>query len=401
MLFKIAFRNLFRNLRRSCTILLTVALGTGSLFLYHGFNFGIMNQYKANTIRSLYGHGQVNVSGYRDQVFEKPWEHWIDNTEGVLEEINADSRVKHIFPRIQFFAMLSNGEINVSGKGQGIDGVEESQFFNQLNIVEGKKLSNEEDGALLGIGLARALKVKIGDRITVLGNTIHGSLNGIDIVVTGIFHTGMKEFDDTVFRVPIKQAQILLDTTKVESVSIGLFKDEDWKSFEDDIKKDYPSLEATSFAVLDKVFYQHAVDFLQAQFEAIRVIILFIVILGIFNTVSTSILERKQEIGNLRANGESSGQVLSLLLTEGAVVGVIGSIIGIILSYLLNFTLLRNGIHMPPSPGITRSFDVFVELQFSYTAICFTLGLLTSLLATLLAGKKVVKVPIAELLRSV
>jgi len=403
MIIKMALRNLKRNHRRSFAIILTIALGVGALFLYHGFNTGIMNQYKFNTIRSRFGHGQINEKNYRLKVYEKPWDHWIDNFTSIEKVLKNDPHVNFIFPRIEFYAMLTNGKINVAGRGQGIDGISEGKFFSALNFIEGKNLSDEDNGVILGAGLARSLDVKIGDRVTVLTNTIFGSLNAADLQLVGIFHTGVKEFDDASFRLPLKQAQTLLDTQKIETIALGLKDESDDKSWDEVksvIESNFLNLEATPFAVLDEVYYQHAVDFLWAQFGAIRLIILVIVILGIFNTISTAILERKQEIGNLRANGESKKDVMKLLLAEGLIAGIFGSLLGIILSYLLNATLLRQGILMPPSPGITRQFHVFVELQASYLMVTVLLGIACTMLGTYFAGRKVVQTQIGELLRS-
>lgn len=401
ILLRIAIRNLFRNPRRTVTILCTVAMGTGSLFVFHGFNTGIMNQYRENTVHSRYGHGQINTEGYRDQVFEKPWQHWITNWETMKPEVLKIPGVKQVFPRVQFFSLLTNGEVTVSGRGQGVDAPEEAQFFNTLNIEEGDMLADHPDGILLGRGLARSLDVKPGDRVTVLGTTIHGSMNALDLTVTGIFHTGAKEFDDVVFRIPLKQAHILLDTTRIESVALGLDSVASWKPVSQKVESLFPETETTPFAILDKVYYQNSVDWLNSQFGIIQAIIIFIVVLGIFNTVSTGILERKQEIGNLRANGESSGDILKLLALEGIVLGVAGALIGCVVTALINSTLLRQGILMPPAPGLTRQFHVLIELQMSMAYMTFAMGTATALVGTLVAGIKVSKMPIGEALRSV
>src|SRR5690606_29471308 len=122
--------------------------------------------------------------------------------------------------------------------------------------------------------------------------------------VAGIFHTGSLDFDSRVFRIQIDAAQTLLRTPKIESVSLALNSLSDWDSVAALVSERFPHLEATPFDVLDEVYYQHSVDWLKAQYTVVQVIILSIVLLGIFNAISTSILERKQEIGNLRANGE-------------------------------------------------------------------------------------------------
>lgn len=400
MLLKLTLRNLTRNPRRSFLILFTVASGICALMIYHGFNTGIMNQYRENTIHSRYGHGQITQKGYNDTVYEKPWEHWIDDSETIKASLLKLPQVKYVFPRLQFYSLISSGEITISGRGQGIDTQTEAIFFNTLNIEEGEQLKDQTDGILLGKGLARALKVKVGDRVTILANTIHGSMNAVDLFVTGIFHTGLKDFDDIVFRLPLAQAQQLLDTTKIESISLGHDSVASWPVVADHVEKNFPALESISFDILDKVYYQNSVDFLNSQFGFIFTIIFLIVSLGIFNSISSSILERRHEIGNLMANGQSRGSVLKLLVCESLFIGFIGCGLGVILAYVINFTVLRNGIAMPPGPGITRQFLTFVELQVSFIFVSLATAIISSLLGTLIASWRILKTPVAELLRS-
>ncbi|MBA2403323.1 MAG: ABC transporter permease, partial [Bdellovibrionales bacterium] len=174
MIFKFSIRNIWRQRSRAMAILATVSLGLSALMIYHGFNAGIMNQYRENTIRARFGHGQVNSKGYRDQIWDKPWLRWIDPASPFVQELKARPEVEYIFPRIFFYALLNNGEKTLSGAGEGVDGKSESKFFTSLNVIEGKVLSNEEEGIILGKGLAAALKLKVGDRVTVLANTHSG-----------------------------------------------------------------------------------------------------------------------------------------------------------------------------------------------------------------------------------
>ncbi|NCN26602.1 ABC transporter permease [bacterium] len=396
-----ALRNLLRHRRRTLAVVFTVAFGVGALFIFHGFNTGVMNQYRDNTVRSRYGHAQVNSIGYRDQVFEKPWEHWIEDPDALVAELKTLDGVEQVFPRMNFFALLTNGEITVSGRGQGVDGKEESKFFNTLNVEIGENLNTQVEGVLLGKGLATALKAKIGDRVTVMANTVHGSINALDFEVIGVFHTGSKDFDDVVFRVQLPLAQELLDTHAVEAVSLAFSKVEDWDRVNHQFGERLKEYEITPFEVLDKIYYKHSVDWLQSQFGIIQSIILVIVFLGIFNSISTSIFERKQEIGTLRANGEGRWDVFKLLCVEGGILGLIGALVGLGIGVLVTHTLLGGGIFMPPAPGITRQFHVFIELQASFALYAFTLGAGCALLSTAIASLKVVRMDIASALRSV
>jgi putative ABC transport system permease protein len=401
LLILISFRNLFRNLRRTISIILTVALGVGALFCFDAFIKGVLSQYREATIHSHYGHGQLNEKGYRETFYENPSEHWIGNSDQLESFLKTEDGVEYVFPRIGFSSFLSNGKTNVSAMGQGVDGVSESKFFTGLNIEKGEALSDQPNGIVLGIGLARALNVNPGDSITVMANDVKGIASRIELTVTGIFHTGSKDFDDKMFRIPINQAKRLLHTNLVESFAIGLKSHEDWERVSENTLKAFPHLEATSFAVLDAIYYQHSVNWLTSQFRTVQLIIITIVLLGIFNTISTIVLERRQEIGNLRANGESTTDIMKLLLSEGLILGFLGSLAGILISLSLNLTILQNGITMPPGPGLTRDFVAHLEMQPEMAISTILMGMIAALIATFFSGLKVAKMPIGEALRSV
>ena len=400
MLLQLALRNLLRNVRRTVALVLTVAMGTGSLFVFHGFNNGIMNQYRDNTVHARYGYGQIQTRGYGERVYERPWEHWIEHPQALRSELLALPGVRQVFPRVEFPALLSSARVTVSGKGQGVDAPEEYKFFTTLNFVAGSNLSGEPDGIVLGIGMARGLGIAVGDPVTVLVRGARGEMNRAVLKLTGVFHTGLKEFDDSVFRIPLKVASGLLETERVESIALGLASAADFPAVAAFIQSRHPELEAIPFSVLDAVYYQHSVDWLDAQFGVIQLIIVVIVVLGIFNTVSTAILERKQEIGTLRANGESRYDILRLLGFEGLALGVLGALLGIALVTGLDATVLSRGILMPPAPGITRQFLVNLELTPLMAVTTAALGIGAALVATLAAGLRVTRMGIAEALRA-
>ncbi len=400
MLAYLAFSNLFRNVRRTVTVLTTIALGSGALLCFKGFNQGMLKQYRDTTIHSHYGFGQLNTKGYHGKVFDKPWEHWIKNWPAVKEYLEKDPHVTHIFPRISFSALLSKDKISVSGQGQGIEAKEESAFFHSLDVIEGKALLEQPKGMLIGKGLAEALRVKVGDTVKLMARTSTGKYGSSEFQVTGIFHTGSQSFDNHHFRVHLADVQAFLKTQSIENVSLGLKDIEDWDLVETMVEKAFPELDAVAFAELDKVYYQHSVDWLNAQFQVIQVIILMIVLLGIFNTTATSILERKQEIGNFRANGESTWDVMELLLWEGGFLGIIGALIGITVSLAVVKTVVAGGVQMPPGPGLTK--PVFVTFAFDSYMLLSTLflTLIAALVATAVSAFRVLNMSIAESLRS-
>lgn len=400
MILFLSFMNLFRNYRRTIAILLTVAMGTGVLFSFKGFIHGVLNQYRENTIHAHYGHGQVYTKGYRDTVFAEPWKHWITNWEEIQQFLSSQDAVESIFPRVNFSALLKNGNITFSGFGHGISAEKEAAFFSALNVETGEPLTHQQKGIVLGRGLAKALDLKPGDTVKVIVNGTDGSMSQEDFVVTGIFHTGKSDFDSRVFRIQLTEAQSLLKTESIEHIALGLRDFSDWEAVSSALEKAFPNLETVSFADLDKIYYQHSVDWLNAQFQVIQVIILAIVLLGIFNSISTAILERKQEIGNFRANGESVTNVLQLITLEGAFIGFLGSCLGMGLAFFVLKAFLDNGILMPPGPGLTRPFYISFQFEWSMVYVSLGLSLTAAIAASLLAGIRVAKMPIAKALRS-
>lgn len=399
MLAKFALRNVNRNRRRSLVSMGTIAVGVFGLLFLQGFFSGLIQLHKENSIHSRFGHGQIMTKGYWGQAFEKPSDHWIKDPDQVIAALQKTSHVVAAFPRVQFFALLSNGKIQVAGRGQGVEGEKEQNFFNKMNFIAGGPIANRADGLVLGVGLARALGVKVGDSITILGQTVDGTINAIDSTVTGIFQVGMKEADDSLFQVQLKEAQILLNTTKMESITIGLDDETNWPVVAKNLEQLFPENEAISIYVLDQVWAENGQRFLSALLQIFRLVFLGMILLAIYNSASNTVLERKRELGMLRANGESAKDLIQLLLLEGFFLASIGATVGALLT-LLAHLMIGNGIPMPPTPGTNRLLPVRLNLDLLSFVSAMSLGLLTSVLATLLSTLQVLRLSIVNAIRS-
>jgi putative ABC transport system permease protein len=270
--------------------------------------------------------------------------------------------------------------------------------LNQLHFISGQNLQ-KDDEIILGKGLADSLDAKIGDTITVLTQTIQGQLNGTDLIVAGIFHMGIKAIDDQYYRLSLSQAQNLLATDRVESFSLETTGIDDWEKVDSQVKSTSSILEAIRFEVLDKVYYQNSIDFLAAQFSFIRFIILFIVALGIFNTIAVGLLERGAEIGALRANGETRLRLFKVLTIESILVGILGGLIGTLIAFFVQL-LLSKGILMPPGPGITRQYLIFLEILPSHLIQALLLPIIATAVASFIPTRKLLKKSIPDLLRA-
>ncbi len=396
---QLAVRNLFRNRRRTACAVATIGLGAAGLFLFLGFNAGLMNQYRENTVRAHFGHGQVHVRGFWGRAHAWPEEMWIADPDSVLATLRGLPGVRGVFPRLSFGAMLVHEDASVVGQGLGIDVAAEARFFDRLNLVAGDDGGGRPDGIVIGRGLAGGLGVHVGDRVDLYARDTLGSISSAPVTVAGIFHTGQEEFDNRAFRLPLPLARRLLVTDRVETIQVGLGRVEDWPAFARAAGAALPSLQAMPFDALDVVYYKHGVDWLDAQFRFIRAIVLLIVFLGTFNVITMTVSERTAEIGTLRANGDSRADVMLGHVLEAGALGVIAATAGIVIGWVSAVSLLRNGIPMPPAPGITRSFRILIELQPAHAMQVLALCVSTAVAGCLFPVWRAVRMPIAQALR--
>jgi putative ABC transport system permease protein len=395
----IAWRNLFRNPRRTIASLLTVSLGAGCLTVYQGFNNGMTNRYRENRIRVEYGHGQLFPLNYRSQAVEEPWKSWFADPASIATKLKSVKNILEVYPRLTFFSILQKGGISLSGKGEGVISLRENSFFDHLNFVQGHPLTGP-GGIILGQGLANGLGAKEGDTITILSQTVSGQMNGADLVVSGVFHTGIKDFDDTIFRVDLSDAQSILATDRVEYFSLQTTGVEDWDKVHKGVVEVLPKYEILSFDELDTAFYGNAVRFLNSQFQFIRFILMLLVGLGIFNMISVGLLERAPEVGALRANGEPRSRLFKIYLIESGLIGLLGGSIGLVLAWLMVNTVLAGGINMPPAPATTRTLQVMIQMLPQYYIQAISLSVITTIVASLLPIVRLMRSSIPKLLSS-
>jgi putative ABC transport system permease protein len=395
---------------------MTLALGAAGLLMFQAFNEGIFTTWRENTIRIRYGHGEITRVELESQRSEAPWEFWFDDI-GIEDQLQRQSpHLVELFPRVSFVGFLTRGAVSLAGRGEGVDPARESSFFTSLNFIAGHDLFLKSEqsgdhamadsaklGIILGKGLADALQAKPGDSILLSGQTHAGQMNGAQLIVRGVFHTGSHHFDNTFFRIPLSTAQEFLDTKKIERFAVRLQDRQQWPEFKAAVQQASQEhigmrLSVKSFEEIDQFYYGNVKRFLEAQFGVIRVIFLIIVGLGVLSTLSSSFLERAGELGALRANGETRWRIWRIWLVESLLLGLMGGAIGVASAYLIILIGFPTGFDMPPGPGITREFRVHFILRVSHLVQALALSASASALASQPAIWRLLKQSIPHLL---
>src|SRR5262249_33445178 len=214
MLATLAFRNIFRNRRRSAITLIVIVFGAIGLILFGGYKTRTFYALRESTIRNRLGHLQIYRHGFATAEAKKPLQYGVENADALRREVERDPRVSMTTAQITLMGLVSNGEKSETFLATAVEPEKDRQMAAR-RITAGADLpSNESDAVILGRGLAASMHVKPGDYLTLMSTTSTGSLNAMDVRVAGVFMSGVKEYDDRAIKMPIAGAQTLLQTKK-------------------------------------------------------------------------------------------------------------------------------------------------------------------------------------------
>ncbi len=383
MLTRLAFRNLFRNGRRSAITLLVIVFGAVGLILFGGYKTVTFRNLRESTIRGRLGHLQVYRRGFSKAEGAKPLEYGLENPDAVRRVIERDPRVKMTAAQITLMGLISNGDKSETFMATAVEPMKD-HAMNGSRIVAGTDIPDHEgDGVTLGRGLATAMHAKPGDYLTLMSMTTTGSLNALDVRVAGIFMTGVKEYDDRAVKLPLPAAQQLLQTKKVEKLLVFLNETDDTDAVHASLQRTFDrsgfALEMRDWSQL-ATFYHQVVLLYNGIFGFLGILVFGIVIFSVANTMAMSIFERTREIGTLMAIGTTRVHIWCVFLIEGFGIGAIGAICGIAAGGGLAWIINHGHVMLPPPPGYTVGYRLQILLQ---PAVLVTAALISIVTATL------------------
>ena len=405
LLMQMAFRNVFRNKRRTMITELAIIFGMIVIVFVSGLLKSMEIGWSENLIQSDFGHIQIMAKGLNE---DESLKYTIKNSGVIAEQLKSDRNIKAFSPRINVSGLISTGENTEVFIGTGIDPETHLKMLRKAtnNVVEGKYfVPGEENGSLLGIGLAGKIHAKIGDMLTLAANDKYGSLNAVDIRVTGILKTGNTFTDDHLVVFHIKNARTLasFDPDEISKFICTIDKTDDTIKVLNSLKKSFTGfdgIEIFSWHDLSSLLNSVVILF-SAISNILTLILLFLTLVGVMNTVLMSTFERTREIGTMMAIGSSGKQVTALFIMESAVIGIIGIIAGNIMGIIINtFISAIGGIHLPPPPTQTRGIDLSPLILPGKLLFISLLVLITSVLAAIYPAVHASRQKPVEALRS-
>ncbi|MFO1320380.1 MAG: FtsX-like permease family protein [Burkholderiales bacterium] len=401
VIFRLARRNVLRHRSRAATALGAIAFGVAGLILSQGFVEDIFVKLAEAIVHSQSGHIQVGREGFFQHGSHQPEKYVVDDPEGDKRKIMTIPEVKDAMARLSFSGLLNNGKADVSVIGEGIEADKEEQLGTSIKITHGRQLKkSDEFGALVGHGVAQTLRLKPGDRATIVMSTSDGAMNSMDFEVVGVFQSFSKDYDNHAIKIPLAAAQQLLNTKGANTIVVSLHSTADTVRVarllrERTIWRDQSVM---TWEELND-FYPKTVEMYRMQFGALQGIILLLVILSVVNAVNSTVFERTSEFGTARALGNRGRNVLTLVLTENALLGLIGGLLGIVVGVVLAELLSRVGISMPPPPNSDLGYDAQITLTAPTILRAFAVGTVATMLGALIPAIRVSSIQIAMALR--
>lgn len=382
---EVASRNIFKNRTRSLLSLLVVAASSISIIVFWGFSEKSLEFMRQVVADQQYGHLQIATKEFWNPKSTERKDSLLLNYQKITDDLSKIKNIVSVSGRVNFPGLISTGNDTTSAQFVGIAPDKEPQFRESLTIKSGDYFSSPNaDEILISPHFSKSLGVKVGEKITVVANSVDGIINARELKIVGIYSTSIEEIDKYTFYVPLFQAQKILDTDAYDILIIRLNSMLEANStkqiIQEQILNNYPETQIKTWYELGTL-YRQVESFYGLQNTVVQLILGLILILGIGNIIGINIHERTGEIGTIRSLGETRGSIIQIFSIESFLIGLIGSIIGAIAGTLIIIILNHLQI-MTDMPGASEP----VPILFKYSARAYYISFITNITLTVLAS---------------
>jgi len=368
--------------------ILGVTIGTAVLIVA----LAIITGFERKLEETLLGFSShIQVTGFQNQP--------LTNLGETIQTIKSKGDIRSVTPFIQREGMIRSREGFEGILMKGIDEQDDVYQIGEYIIGGSFDLSEQEPnrgGIILGEKLARQLAADIGDRITIFAleqseGAFIGFARAAQFIVTGIYVTGMAEYDDIYVFVSLPAAQRMLrmednvsgydimvqHIDRIPEISESLF-----------LSLGYPHYPRTMYQI-----YRHLFTWIELQKKPIPLILGLIILVASVNIIGTMlmlVMEKTNQIGILKALGMTSGRIGRIFVIDGMIVGVIGILIGNVLGFILCFLQHTYKIISIPGEIYYMNYVPIAIVPFQYiivSCIALTMCFICTLIPAYLAGR--------------
>lgn len=413
VLLKIARTHLLARIKQSSVAALGVTFGIGTFVILVSFMTGLNNMLDGlilNRTPHIRVYNEINPSvkqpvelydsfknklHFIHSIKPKNIKLSLKNSVQLMSTFRKNPQVKGVTPSLVTRVFYNSGAVQLNGTVSGIDILEEVRLFNFDNyIINGKpeQLANNNNGIILGNGVAQKLGLHVGDNVQLITPT--GEI--IRLKITGFYQSGIADIDKVQSYVNLKTAQRIMGvgSSYLTDINIKLFDIEKAKSFADEIKKSYG---------INAIDIKSA----NAQFEtgnkirnmityAVSVTLLIVAGFGIYNILNMLIYEKMSDIAILKATGFSGYDVKIIFILQAMLIGLAGGVLGLIMGFSVSELIS----HLPFTSEALPTIKTFpVNFDPFYYIIGTVFALLTTFFAGYMPARRASKIDPVEIIR--
>ena len=302
----------------------------------------------------------------------------IHNASPIIAILKENPDVLGVSAQVASQAFFTAGNIELNGIINGVNILEESRLFNIDNyILNGNiyDLHNNDNAIIIGIGIAKKMSAKIGDRIQI----VNAKGNRLTLKIVAFYQSGLAEIDNiqSFANIPTVQRFMGEKENYITDINLKLY----------DIKKALPMSKE-----LSKMYQITAIDIgtANAQFEtgtsirniityAVSITLLIVAGFGIYNILNMFIYEKMNDIAILKATGFSGNDVLFIFISEALLIGFIGGLLGLILGYFFSSVIDQ-------LPFETEALPTIKTYPVNFNPIYYVIGIVFAMISTFFAG---------------
>lgn len=382
-MFAMAFRNIFRNPRRSVITMAAITIGLASLLFLWGFNDGLHNNMTRNMQRAIVGSIQIHQQGY----FRAPRLSRYIQQATTVDAAIKQAGVNDYARQLQGFALAAGEDVS---EGLMLLGVEPSLTLLTLaqKVDRGRFLNdNDTTACVVGAATARNLGITVGDDLVLLSEDRFGSLAAEKFTLVGIISSGEMGIDRGLAIVPLAFMQQWLGMgQRISRILLQLPADQ----LEGVYQQLHGTLNPQQYEVMRWYdmypMMQQWVELENVFYYIFLGVVLLIVAAGVMNTVLMSMLERVHEFGVMLALGCPRYTLAGMVMVESIILGVTGVALGTLLGLSCVRWFHHVGIDLSGQMDTIQRFyvDTMIYTEINTDHLLHTVGLV--FIATLLAA---------------
>lgn len=343
--FRLAFRNLFRNTRRTVLTMLMIGFSVSALILVDAITIGMLNTMTDAFTKTLNGEAQVQREGYSESY---DVDLYVSELGRVTAALSEEPKIAASAPRVVTGAMVASTYNVTSGMVHGVQPSKERTVSKLADaVVEGQYLSGKPLEILVGRGMQDVLEISIGDRIVITAAEADtGELTQALFRVSGVFSFGIRGMDDSFVFINFDDAQTMLGLSDAAHQIVLQFIEPDIALPPLDLSTNLTAFEGAdihSWMTLNREIAS-MLEISGIGTVIIGAILFLLVSFGVVNSMFMSVYERIHEIGVIKAVGTRPREIIRMVLVEAMLLAAVSSILGALLALAVGVMTADAGI---------------------------------------------------------